>query len=829
MNTTAAEQSPFTLRRVDRAAIIECGRRRLRIVFCSPCSVRVTYTEGRDFRDRPSRIVTAGNTCVDFELREDDRAYVLSTSSLTVKVLRQSGALSYYGAGGKLLTREPDRGGKWLTPKKLFRNVYAQDAPVITASHVDGVRATASACEQVFDRDAFEAKLEFCFAQDEALFGLGSHEEGYGNLRGKSRELYQQNLKAAVPFLISTRGYGVLFDCCSLMTFHDDAHGSYWWADAVDELDYYVIAGGAVEGVMRGYYELTGTAPLPPKWAFGYIQSKERYVTAQEMIDVVREYRRRHIPLDAIVLDWKSWPNGQGWGQKSLDPVRFPDPEAFISKLHEMGARLMVSIWPIMTGSCPDQIELLRRNLMLGNGSTYNAFAPEARALYWKQAERGLFSKGVDAWWCDCTEPFESDWQGAVKPEPHLRLAKNTEEARRYLDAAEINAFSLLHSQGIYEGQRAVTGDKRVLNLTRSAYAGQHRYGTVTWNGDISATWETLRRCIPEGVNFCASGEPYWTVDIGGFFVGSDPSLWFWRGDFQDGCRGLTDMNALAPDPDDRGCRDRGYWELYTRWLQYGAFLPMFRSHGTDAAREIWRFGEEGTPFYDVIARYIRLRYELMPYIYSLAAAVTLHGSPMMRPVAWQFPGDLKTHGLLDQYLFGPSFLVCPVTSPMYFAPQSRPLEGVARTRSVYLPAGRHWFDFWTDALYEGGRQIEADAPLETMPLFVPEGSIIPMSEAVEFVDQRPDAPYEIRVYAGRDAQFAIYEDSGDGYEYESGAFALIRLFWSEMDRKLTIAKREGTFAGMTPSREYRMILISRHGRAARTITYAGEEVDIVF
>ncbi len=827
MNTATAAQSQFILRRADRAAVFEFGPKQLRIAFCSPSSVRVTYTEGRPFQDRPSRIVTSGKTRVEFDQSEDDQAYSLSTSALTVKVQKQSGALSYHDAEGRLLTREPDRGGKWLAPKKLFRNVFAQDASVVTASHVDGVRAAAADCEQVFDRNVFEAKLEFCFAPDEALFGLGSHEEGYGNLRGKSRELYQQNLKAVVPFLISSRGYGVLLDCCSLMTFHDDAHGSYWWADAVDELDYYVIAGGACDEVMRGYYRLTGAAPLPPKWAFGYIQSKERYVTAQEMIDVVREYRRRHIPLDAVVLDWKSWPNGQGWGQKSLDPARFPNPEAFISELHEMNAQLMVSIWSIMTGGCPDQTELLGHNLMLGNESTYNAFLPEARSLYWKQAERGLFSKGVDAWWCDCTEPFESDWHGAMKPEPHLRLARNTEEAKRYLDAAEINAYSLVHSQGIYEGQRAATSDKRVLNLTRSAYAGQHRYGAVTWNGDITATWETLRRCIPEGVNFCASGEPYWTVDIGGFFVSNDASLWFWRGDFTDGCRGLTDINALAPDPNDRGCQDRGYWELYTRWLQYGVFLPMFRSHGTDAAREIWRFGEERTPFYDVIARYIRLRYELMPYIYSLAAAVTREGSPMMRAVALEFPHDSKTHDLLDQYLFGPSLLVCPVTRPMYYAPQSRPLRNVAYTRSVYLPAGRRWFNFWTDALYEGGQRIETDAPLETMPLFVPEGSIIPMSDVVEFTGQRPEAPYEIRVFTGRDAQFTVYEDSGDGYEYESGAFALVRLLWSEKEGKLTIAKRVGNFSGMVASREYRIILICKDGRATRTVMYAGEEVHI--
>jgi len=834
MSAATATRSRLTLRHQDHAALFQCGAMRLRISFCSPACVRVTYTQGREFQSRPSRIVVAAQPSVPFRVSQDEQSYLLSTPALSVKVEKDTGALSYLLPDGALLTREPERGGKWLTPKKIFRSVFAQDAAITASSSVDGLRASAVEAEQVFDRDAFEAKLEFCFAPDEALFGLGSHEEGYGNLRGRSRELYQQNLKAVVPFFVSSRGYGVLLDCGSLMTFHDDAHGAYWWADAVEELDFYLIGGGTLDNTMRGYHALTGAAPMLPKWAFGYIQSKERYVTAEEMLDVVREYRRRKIPLDAVVLDWKSWPNGSGWGQKSFDPARFPEPERFTAELHRLGARLMVSVWPAMTGGCPDQKELLREHLMLGNQSTYNAFLPEARSIYWQQAERGLFRKGVDAWGCDCTEPFESDWHGAVKPEPHLRLLENTQQAKRYLDAAEINLYSLLHSQGIYEGQRAADSSKRVLNLTRSSYAGQHRYATVTWNGDISAAWETLRRCIPEGVNFCASGEPYWTVDIGGFFVGYDPSLWFWRGDFPEGCRGLTSSDALEPDANDRGCQDRGYWELYTRWLQYAAFLPMFRSHGTDAAREIWRFGEEGTLFYNVIARYIRLRYELLPYIYSLAAAVTREGSPMLRAVALQFPNDARTHDLLDEYLFGPSLLVCPVTEPMYFLPGSRPAQHAKHSvqhapysRSVYLPAGRRWFDFWTNAGFEGGQRIQAHAPLETLPIFVPEGSILPMSEAVEHVGQQPDAPYEIRVFTGQDARFTLYEDSGDGYEYERGAFSLIELLWRQKDRRLTIGRRKGSFAGMTPRREWRIVLISDARCARHSVAYTGEEVQI--
>jgi alpha-D-xyloside xylohydrolase len=815
----------FTLKSNDGAAVFESGDRHLRVAFPAAEIARVTYTEGKEFSDNPSRIVSYKSLLVAFDVREEGETFVLAASGLTVVLNKLTGALSYMDSSGRMLMREPERGGRWLTAKEVNRNIFDKSAGVASAQSIDGARAEAKKYESVFDRMAFEAKLEFVFSEGEALFGFGSHEEGYGNLRGRSRELYQQNMKAVVPYFVSTRGYGVLFDCGSLMTFHDDAYGSYWWADIVDELDFYVIRGECFDDVTRGYHRLTGKAPMLPKWAFGYVQSKERYVNAAEMIDVVREYRRRKVPLDAIVLDWKSWPNGAGWGQKSFDPLRFPEPEAFTSELHAMGARLMVSIWPIMTGGCENQREMLDHDMMLGNQATYNAFDAEARECYWEQARRGLFSKGIDAWWCDCTEPFEADWTGAVKPEPHMRLALNTQESKLYIDAGEINAYSLAHSQGIYEGQRRTTSAKRVVNLTRSAYAGQHRYGTITWNGDICATWETLRRCIPEGLNFCAAGEPYWTVDVGGFFIANDKKLWFWRGDYSDGCRGLTDMNALEPDTNDAGCRDLGYWELYVRWMQYAVFLPMLRSHGTDAAREIWRFGEEGTRFYDAIARYIRLRYQLMPYIYSTAAQVTLNSESMIRAVALDFPSDTATHNLTDQYMFGPAFMVCPVTAPMYYTSGSRELSGVAAFRDVYLPAGHRWFDFWTDALHQGGKVIAAEAPLETIPLYVRAGSIVPMTEVMQFTDEVLDAPYEIRVYTGADAAFTLYEDAGDGYDYERGECALVKMRWDEKAGELILSAREGTFPKLVVEREYDVVFISETNRDLQSVRYRGQEL----
>lgn len=813
----------FEIEKHAESIVFQSGGRHLRIIFSAAEIVRITYTEGRDFVDRPSRIVVPVGECPPFDLREDPEEWVISSLALMVRVRKDTGALSFFSAAGKPLFREPDRGGKWITQKQVNRNVF-RDSLSISMESIDGARASATNYETVLDREAFEAKLEFVFSEGEALFGLGSHEEGYGNLRGRSRELYQQNMKAVVPHLVSTRGYSVLMDCCSLMTFHDDALGSYWWADVVDELDYYVIAGDDFDAVMRGYRKLTGPTPLPPKWAFGYVQSKERYVTANEMLDVVKEYRRREVPLDCIVLDWKSWPNGSGWGQKSLDPIRFPDPRGFAQELHGLGAKLMVSIWPIMTGGCEDQRELVAKGLMLGNQATYDAFRPEARECYWEQVKRGLFSCGVDAWWCDCTEPFEADWAGAVKPEPHLRLAVNTQESKLYLDAGEINAYSLVHSQGIYEGQRSADSEKRVLNLTRSSYAGQHRYGTFTWNGDVCATWETLRRCIVEGVNFCATGEAYWTVDAGGFFVDNRPELWFWRGEYSDGCRGLTAMDALEADPKDSGSTDKGFWELYTRWLQYAAFLPMLRSHGTDVAREIWRFGDAGSMFYDAIAGCIRLRYRLMPYLYSMAAAVTFDGTAMVRALGLEFPEDIQTHGVVDEYMFGRSLLVCPVVQPMYFGPRSKPLEKATKTRSVYLPLSANWFDFWSGTIYRGGETVVADCPIEKIPLFVREGSILAMTEVMQYVDEVGAAQYEIRVYPGKDAQSVLYEDAGDGYGYECGERSLICMHWNEREATFLIEKREGSFPGMIEARDYRIVLVRPEGSCVRVLCYTGEE-----
>jgi alpha-D-xyloside xylohydrolase len=525
-----------------------------------------------------------------------------------------------------------------------------------------------------------------------------------------------------------------------------------------------------------------------PKWAFGYVQSKERYVSQADLIETVREYRARGLPLDCIVQDWKSW-TGDLWGQKSLDPERYPDPRQLINDLHALHAKLMLSIWPTMQPGGANWSEMHSQGFLLGNQATYDAFNPAARACYWKQTNEGLFSYGVDAWWCDCTEPFEADWHGAIKPEPEERMRINAEEAKYYLDPEMINAYSLLHSEGIYEGQRAVTRSKRVVNLTRSAYAGQQRYSTITWSGDLAANWETLRRQIPAGLNFCVTGLPYWTLDIGAFFVRKKPELWFWCGDY------------------DQGVDDLGYRELYARWFQYGAFLPMFRAHGTDTPRELWHFGNPGEPVYDTLVKYLHLRYRLMPYIYSLAGQVTHQDYTMMRVLPFDFRHDPNAYDIDDEYMFGSAFLVCPVTRPMYFAANSIPLEGVEKTRPVYLPSSSDWYDFWTGKRYAGGQTISADAPLETMPLYVRSGSILPIGPKIQFTGDQPNTPIELRVYPGQDGDFTLYEDEGDNYNYEQGNFATIHMAWNDRSRQLTLDNRQGSYPEMQESKTFRVVI----------------------
>ena len=779
---------------------------RTRILAVDSGIIRVTHTRRTEFLEQNSPTVVCDQQ-VPCEWTETAEEAVAAVGSLSVVISKTTGALCFRNAAGQVLLREPDRRPHLLEEKPVILNRYDETSQVEEGQSVDGARAWAKPSHTWQDRIAYECRQNFVFDEDEGLYGLGSHEEGYGNLRGRSQLLYQHNMKAVVPVLVSTKGWGILFDMGCLMAFHDDESGSYLWADCADELDWYFFYGdGSYASLMEKYRLLTGETPMLPRYALGYIQSKERYVDAAEMIAVADEYRRRRVPLDVLVLDWQSWPEGQ-WGWKTFDRTRFSDPTAFIEELHKRQVRFMLSIWPSMQGDRnADRQEMLANGCMLGNRLIYNAFDPKARALYWKQAKEHLFVHGVDAWWCDCTEPFESDWKGTIKPEPAQRAQMNTDEAKRCLDPAKINLFSLYHSQGIYDGQRSVRQDKRVCNLTRSSYAGQHRYATITWSGDVSANWETLRRQVPEGLNFCATGEGYWSTDVGAFFPNGNWDPWFYEGDF------------------DQGVDDLGYRELFVRWMQFAAFLPMMRAHGTGTPREIWRFGEAGETFYDALEGTIRLRYHLIPYLYTLMAENNRKGIPMLRVPALMYPHDPALRQVHDQMLLGDSLLVKPVTRPMRYLPESTLIAEPDETETVVLPAGHDWYELHTGKRYSGGQTITVHAPLDVVPVYVRAGSILPWGAEVQSTAELVDAPLEWIVFPGSDGAFTLYEDAGDGYGYEKGEVAEISLRWDDRERTLHIGARQGSYPSMPVAR---CLLVHTFGQEAQEVQYIGEEMCI--
>lgn len=760
----------YNILQTEPCVVLAGPNERLRLCPVDSHAVRITATMRTEFLPAPDTrdltpVVPDPAPCGGWTVDTGPGRLTLRGPALTVEADLSDGTLCYRDASGAVYTREPS-GARKLRPIRL-----------------EGGRPGAPDAA----RDAYEARLFFDFG-DEALYGFGSHEEGYGDLRGHTRDIYQQNRKDCVPVLVSTRGYGVLFDCRSAMRFQDAGGSSYVWCRAVEELDYYFLAGPAFADVQRAYRRLTGPAPMLPRWVFGYGQSKCEYRSAGELLDVVAEYRRRDIPLAYIVQDWQTWEPGL-WGQKSFDASRFPDPDGLTRSLHDQDVAMMISVWPRLEGDGANRREMLAAGCMLGDGINYNALSAAARRLYWRQAEAGLFCHGIDGWWCDCSEPYEEDCHGTWMPEPYDRFRMNVEVPEKYMDPAQWMTYSLCHARGVYEGQRASGSDKRVVNLTRSSFAGQHRYATLTWSGDINGTWDTMARQIPEGLNFCATGEPYWNLDIGGFFVAPcDP--WYHKGHYAD------------------GCGDLGYRELYTRWLQLGCFLPMMRSHGCDTPREIWRFGEPGTPFYDAIARFIRLRSRLVPYLYALAGAVTRRGGGFIAPLGLSFPDDPACRAVNDEFLLGPSLLVCPVTRPMYYGAGSRPLEDVPRTRPVYLPAGSAWYDLWTGERLPGGRWVEADAPLDKIPLYLKAGGILPLGPVCSSPLSDPHPPLTLLVAPGADGDFLLYDDEGDSYRYEQGAFSETPLHWSEAAGTLTVGPRQGCFPGQPDTTRFTVRLL---------------------
>jgi alpha-D-xyloside xylohydrolase len=860
---------------------------------------------------------------VNWDMLEDKDDLILQTSKLQVRIDKLTGKVTFCDKNGNILLAESRQPGASFTPYTL-----------------EG-------------KKSYKIREVFDSPEDEALYGLGQHQNGEVNYKGKDVDLLQQNIIAVVPFLVSNKNYGILWDNYSRTKFGDpreynqlsmfrqfnesgepggltakyyadrgkqnliaqriedtvyfkyldqqksfpqgfvpkkglvewtgfieaDSSGKYkflvysagylkvwmdnklisdswrqcwnpcsrkytvelhagervpirlewipdgvesyislecltpyneelqqkisWSSEAGSAIDYYFIKGENPDDVVAGYRQVTGKSPIMPVWAMGLWQSRERYKTQNELLGVVKEYRRRKIPLDNIVLDWHYWKENK-WGNHSFDYKRFPDPVGMINELHnQYNAHIMISVWPkfyentenykIMKEHGYLYMENIknRQRDWVGPGyvsTFYDAFNPGARAEYWRQINDSLYAKGIDAWWLDATEPDI--------------LSNSSLESRKKLMSPSIgtsteymNAYSLVQAEGVYGGQRSVNPDSRVFILTRSAFAGQQKYAAATWSGDIVSRWSDLKEQVAAGVNISIAGIPYWTTDIGGFA-----------------------LEARYEYPDSENLQE--WRELNLRWFQFGAFCPLFRIHGQFPYREIYNISPEGHPVYKSMVYYDKLRYRLMPYIYSMAGMTYHNDFTIMRPLVMDYGSDQKVLSVNDEFMFGKALLVCPVTTYK------------ATGRDIYLPAGCGWYDLLNGTYYQGGNTYHVPAPLEKIPVFVPEGTILPVGPEIQFTDEKLADPIDLFIFAGADGSFSFYEDEGTNYNYEKGSFSFIRMSYSTKENKLTIGKREGQFPGMLKERIFRVKLIA-HGTGlgidndtlAKEVNYTGEEI----
>ena len=581
-----------------------------------------------------------------------------------------------------------------------------------------------------------------------------------------------------------------------------------WWSEMNPEIDYYFVYGDTMDEVISGYRTLTGKSQIMPKWAMGYWQSRERYKTQEEILSTLKEFRKRRIPLDNIVQDWSYWPEN-AWGSHEIDAARFPDTKAMEDTIHAMNARFMISVWPKFYADTEHYKEFDKNGWMYQQaikdsvrdwigpgymGSFYDAYAEGARKLFWKQMEEHLYTLGIDAWWMDASEPNVRDCTDI-----EYRKALCGPTALGPSDEY-FNAYALMNAEAIYDGQRGADPDKRVFLLTRSGFAGLQRYSTATWSGDIATRWEDMKAQISAGLNFAVSGIPYWTMDIGGFCV---------ENRYVDGQK---EFNKTG-----RENADYKEWrELNTRWYQFGAFCPLFRAHGQYPFREVWNIAPENHPAYRSILYYTRLRYQMMPYIYSLAGMTYFDDYTMMRPLVMDFGEDAHVNNISDQFMFGPALMVCPVYT-----------YG-ARSREVYLPETTGWYDFYTGKYMNNG-QLTVDAPYESIPLFVHEGAIIPYGPDMLYTDEKPADEILLYVYAGKDGEFTLYEDEGVNYNYEKGQYATIPFVYDDAKATLTIGERQGEFPGMLKERTFTVVWVNKDRPLAMGMKVDGDGMQVKY
>lgn len=775
----------------------------IEIQFYSPAIVRVIkFPAGKTF-SKESLSVVLKSAKTGFSVKTADNIIVLESDQLTVSVNTVSGNVAFAASKKELLKEKPE--GTKFEP--------FDDTGVKT----------------------FTVTQSFILDKDEPIYGLGQHQRGDLNQRNQKYHLEQGNVEDAVTFFQSIKGYGLYWDNYSPTEFTDDASETSFKSIVGDGVDYYFMYGGNADGVIGKMRELTGKVPMFPLWTYGFWQSKERYKSQNELVDVVKKYRELSVPIDGIIQDWQYWGNNYLWNAMDFLNPDFSNPKKMVDDVHNLNAHMIISIWSSFGPLTKPYKEMDQKGMLFNiktwpeSGSeiwppnmdypsgvrVYDAYNPEARDIYWKYANKGLLSIGIDGWWMDSTEP------------DHLQIKPEDYDTKTYLGSFRKvrNAYPLMTVGGVYDHQRKTTADKRVFILTRSAFAGQQRYGANTWSGDTGSSWETLRNQIPAGLNFTLTGIPHWNSDIGGFFAGAYIQAWN---------EGSGTKNPL-------------YQELYVRWIQFGAFNAMMRSHGTDVPREIYNFGKKGEPIYDAIDKIINLRYTLLPYIYSTSWEVTSKQSSFMRALFMDFPADKKGWDIKDEFMFGKSILAAPIVEAQYTPEKivkvneatgwdkqgdKKNIEKITvdfttkKSRNVYLPAGTNWYDFWTNEKIKGGQEIIRKTTIDMIPLYVKEGAIIPFGPKVQFAAEKKWDNLEIKVYPGKDGSFVLYEDEFDNYNYEKGAYSEIEFLWNETSKRLTISNRKGQYNGMLTSRKFTIVMPNG---SEKVINYNGKKVEEEF
>ena len=750
-----------TYKKTDSGIEASINSMKVEIEFYSPSIVRILKSpEGKTFKKESLSVIKSPQkTTLGISQKGDE--LVLKSEKLIALLNLKNGQVSFKTLKGNLLLNEMESGAKFTD---------FNDAGVKT----------------------YSVAQSFQLEKDEAIYGLGIQQQGKMVKRNLKLNMVQNNTEDFVTFFQSAKGYGLFWDNYSPTTFSDDQHATSFSSEVGDCIDYYFMNGGNADGVVAQMRDLTGQAPMFPLWTYGFWQSKERYKSQDELVGVVKKYRELGVPLDGVIQDWQYWGNNYLWNAMEFLNSEFNDPKKMVDDVHAQNAHMIISIWSSFGPMTKPYKELDKMGALYNfdtwpqSGSekwppnpdypsgvrVYDAYNPAARDIYWKYLNQGIFSTGLDGWWMDSTEPDHFN----PKPEDF-----NT---KTYLGSFRKvrNAYPLMTVGGVSQHQRSVTSDKRVFILTRSVFAGQQRYGSNVWSGDIVASWETLRNQISGGLNLSLCGIPYWNCDIGGFF------LWNFK----------------------KKLEDAEYRELYARWIEFGAFSPMMRSHGEGAPREIYQFGKKGDKVYDAVEKFINLRYSLLPFIYSTSWDVTTNQSSMTRALVMDFANDKQALDINDEFMFGKSILVCPVTNSMYSKDMKEDF-GTIKSKEVYLPKGTDWYDFWTGEKQSGGQKIIKETPLDIIPVYIKAGSILPVGPKVQYATEKKWDKLEIRVYEGANGEFTLYEDENDNYNYEKGAFSTITFNWDNAKKTLTIGDRKGTFPGMIAERKFNIVLVFKN------------------